>query len=365
MQLTARNWLIAALNHAALPALMPQDWPDLLSDADSEGVSAFLQYRLQTHPDSAAVPAGLIDAVNAAAKQAVLRQLPFYAEQRGIFQALNAAGVPFLVLKGTALGQWLYASPAHRQVTDIDLWFADRGAVFALAEVLSPLGYQPVESGGELTTFQRAFDKGFNGFKIRIDAHWAVFNSALLAKAMPFAAAFARSQALDIQGQAVKALSAEDASINAIGHRALKHLSGQADTVKWLVDQQLLFKSLDSGQWQALLERSAGAGISDLTLEALEQSQRTFQTPVPPDVLEVLSINAEREKIRRHWFQSWPHYQWHEMQAVSPLYSVRLRWLAQKLMPNPDAMREGYGEDDPVWKFMLRRLGVGLKRLLS
>jgi hypothetical protein len=62
---------------------------------------------------------------------------------------------------------------------------------------------------------------------------------------------------------------------------------------------------------------------------------------------------------------SWARYQWQEMQAVSPRLSVRLKWLMQKLLPNPEAMREGYGEGDPAWKFMLRRLGVGLKRLFS
>lgn len=366
---TARNWLIAALNHAALPELMPQDWPDLLSEADSGGVTVFLDYRLRSHPESALLPAGLLDAIKAEAKQAVLRQLPFYAEQRGIFQALDAAGVPFLVLKGAALGQWLYASPTHRPVTDIDLWFADRDAVCAAAEVLHPLGYVPVPSGGDLTTWQWAFDKPSNGLKIRIDAHWALFNSALLNKAISFDAAFARSRPLGMQAQTqtqtqtLKALSPEDALINAIGHRALKQLSGQADTLKWLVDQQLLFKSLDSGQWQAVLERCTDAGISDLALEALEQSQRIFRTPVPPEIASVLSRNAGRETIKRQWFRSWPRYQWREMQAVSPLFSVRLRWLAQKLLPNPEAMREGYGEDDPVWKFMLRRFGVGLKRL--
>lgn len=365
MQLTARNWLIAALNHAALPELASRDWPVLLSEADAEGITGYLEYRLQSHPGLADVPAGLRAALQAEAKQAVLRQLPFYAEQRGIFQALDAAGIPFLVLKGAALGQWLYASPTHRPVTDIDLCFADRDAVSALNGVLQPLGYQPVAAGGELTTQQRAFDKPFKAFKIRIDAHWAVFNSALLRDALPFQAALARSRIVSCQGQPVRVLSEADALINAVGHRALKQLSGQADTLKWLVDQQLLINSLDPGQWQALLDRCADAGISDLALDALEQSQRTFQTPVPSEVFGILSHNAGLERMKRHWFKSWPLYQWREMQAVSPRSSVRLRWLAQKLLPNPEAMREGYGEQDPVWRFMLRRLGVGLQRLFS
>ncbi len=68
--------------------------------------------------------------------------------------------------------------------------------------------------------------------------------------------------------------------------------------------------------------------------------------------------------MQRGWFQSWSRYQWHEMRAVSPIFSERARWLAQRLWPNPEAMRVRYGDDDPVWKFMIKRIGVGLKRLL-
>ncbi len=42
-----------------------------------------------------------------------------------------------------------------------------------------------------------------------------------------------------------------------------------------------------------------------------------------------------------------------------------LLWLGQRLWPNPEAMRERYGSDDPVWKFMLKRIGAGLQRLFS
>jgi hypothetical protein len=278
---------------------------------------------------------------------------------------LNDANMPFLVLKGAALGQWLYDSPAQRSITDLDLWFTDRMAVSALADVLGPLGYVPVAAGGELTGLQRAFDKDLHGNKIRVDAHWSLFNSRILAHVLPFEAAYNRSQGITIQNQPVRALSLTDALVNAIGHRALKQLSGQADSLKWLVDQHLLFTAVDDDHWLQLHTQSAQAGISDLVLEALEQSQRVFQTKAPADILKALADNAMQEKIKRTWFISWARYQWQEMRAVSPRLSVRLKWLMQKLLPNPEAIREGYGEGDPAWKFMLRRLGVGLKRLFS
>ncbi len=365
MNESLRTWLIAALNHRDLPPIAVSDWPNLIAQAEAEGVLVMLEHRLAGHPDSTTVPPDLLSQIQHAAKQGLMEQLPFHAEQKKIYQALNQAKIPFLVLKGAALGQWLYTSPALRPITDIDLWFSDAAAVLALAKVLMPLGYELLESGGELTTFQRAYDKTINGCNIRIDAHWTLFNSALLANIVPFNAAFARSQSFSMHGQAFKALSHEDALINAIGHRALKQLSGQANTLKWLYDQYLLFNTLDTEQWQQLLGKCAEAGISDLMLEALEQSVNTFNTHIPANVMDALLNNAKHEKIQRTWFTSWSRYQWQEMHAVSPKLSVRLRWLAQKLAPNPEAMREGYGQNDSAWRFMLRRFGVGIRRLFS
>jgi hypothetical protein len=53
------------------------------------------------------------------------------------------------------------------------------------------------------------------------------------------------------------------------------------------------------------------------------------------------------------------------MLAVSPKFSERARWLGQRLWPDPEAMRERYGGDDPAWKFMFRRIGIGLKRFFG
>lgn len=368
-----RTWLIAALTHQKLPALAEQQFDkhfDTLSVpivemASDEGVLVLLEYQLSKHPDLAKIPAVLLTQIQSAAKQDLLQQLPFHAEQKKLFQALNQAQIPFLVMKGAALGNWLYDSPNHRPVTDIDLWFKDQHTVNSLAEILQPLGFIAVQSSGNLTSFEQAFDKDFNGIRIRLDAHWAMFNSAILSAGMSYETAYSRAMLVTIQGQDVRALCITDALINSIGHRALKFLTGQADTLKWLYDQHLLLKALNVEQWQELVMQSAEIGISDLTLDAIEQAQKNFNIQVPSSLLSALLNNAKQEKINRLWFQSWPRYQWHEMLSVSPKFSVRMQWMGQKLWPNPEAMRERYGSDDPVWKFMFKRIGIGLRRLFG
>ena len=360
-----RTWLIAALIHDELPPLAAAAWTELLAQAESEGVLVLLEHRLAGHPGNSDLPEALIREIQQAARYSLMNQLPFLSEQKTLFMTLNQVCKPFLVMKGAALGHWLYASPALRPVTDIDLWFADKSAVLSLDEILRPLGYERAETEGGLSSFELAFDKRSNGKTIRIDAHWALFNSAILSGCVSFEAAYSRAMSVSIQGQDVKALGLTDALINSIGHRALKHLVNQADSLKWLYDQYLLFNALDSVQWQELIARCAQAGISDLALEAIGQSQQQFKTCIPPDVLDSLSKNVRHEKLKRSWFQSWARYQWHEMRAVSPKYSERAVWLGQRLWPNPEAMRERYGSGDPAWRFMLKRIGIGLRRLFS
>lgn len=360
-----RIWLIAALAQDELPPIAVLDWPHLIARGEAEGVLVLLQHRLAGHPGRTTVPDGLLSQIQQAARHGLMDQLPFHAEQKRLFQAFSQAQIPFLVMKGAALGNWLYDSPNHRPVTDIDLWFKDQKTVKSLAEILQPLGFIRVESSGDLTSFEQAFDKDYNGKKIRLDAHWAMFNSAILSAGISYETAYSRAIPVTMQGLEVKALCIIDAMINSIGHRALKYLIGQADTLKWLYDQHLLFKALNALQWQEMIERSAQAGISDLTLDAVEQSQKQFKTRIPPSVMEALINNAKHEKIKRGWFKSWSSYQCHEMLAVSPKFSDRAVWLCQRLWPNQEAMRERYGSEDPAWRFMLKRIGIGLRRLFS
>ena len=131
-----RTWLIAALTHQELPALAEQRVAELVDVASDQGVLVLLEHRLLSQPSLATLPDNLFSQIQQQAKLSLLQQLPFFAEQKQVYQALNRAQIPFLVMKGAALGYWLYDSPNHRPVTDIDVWFEDRQTVDALAEML-------------------------------------------------------------------------------------------------------------------------------------------------------------------------------------------------------------------------------------
>ena len=367
----ARQWLIAALTHQPLPLLtehfgeLSVTLVEVVETAESEDVLCLLEHRLVSHPNRSDVPDVLIQAIQSAAKETVLMQLLYQAEQVKVFAALEQAGIEYIVMKGSALGRWLYESPSYRPISDIDLWLPNKAVVFALESVLGALGYVSQPTLGHLTTHEHAYDKDLHGLLIRIDAHWSMFNSAVLTNSPRFDEAYGRALALSSTSAMGRMLCMDDALINSIGHRALKYLSNNGYSLKWLFDLHLMFKRLDAAQWQNLLTGSSRFGISDLSVDALQVCSAQLGTPIPADIIATLQAQARHEPLSRRWFQSWWRYQRHEFLASAPDWSTRIKYIWQKLWPNPDAVRERYGKYDPAWKLMLKRLGQGIKRLFS
>ena len=360
---THRNWLIAALTNQNLPALTEQQYHELLDEANANGVLVILEKSLKYHPQVAEIDTDLLAQLQSAAKQVLMDQLVFLGEQKKVLTVLNVAGIPYILMKGAALGHWLYESPMDRPITDIDIWLRDKESVFSLRDLLEPLGYVCQPSLGALTTQEQAFDKIMHDSIIRIDAHWQMFNSALLSKYIDFEDMYARAICIDAEQPNGKYLAINEALINSIGHRAMKYITKNGYVLKWLLDQHLMFSQLSNVQWQQLIKQSQQYAISDLTLDALQVSATQFATRVPESVLRALQQQANNEKIKRRWFQSWLSYQWHEMCAAAPTFSAKLFWFQQRFWPNPEAVRERHGKNDPVWKFMFKRIGFGIKRL--
>ncbi|MDT8343863.1 MAG: nucleotidyltransferase family protein [Thermohalobaculum sp.] len=85
-------------------------------------------------------PAGALAQVRAAAEQAAIAALRQKAETLRIVDAVGAAGIAPMVLKGWPLAERLYGSAALRQTRDIDLLVRDADFATA-AHILRDLGY--------------------------------------------------------------------------------------------------------------------------------------------------------------------------------------------------------------------------------
>lgn len=371
MDLSARTWLAAALNHRPLPDRPLAD-AALITAAGNEGVLLLLEHRLQTHPQAATLPADWLARLQAAARGQVHAQMAMLAEQQRVFNALVQAGIPFLVLKGGALAHWLYAKPYLRLVTDLDLLFPERAALSRLQPVLEGLGYGMAPEAGSRVGNERAFQKPGGPYgDYTVDAHWALLNSPILAGSFGFGELADESQALPGCAGA-RGLSAVHALCNACGHRALNlpfaYVQGiqNARSLRWLWDIHLLAQALSNADWQRLDVLAREKGLCGVLADSLSASVAAFGTPLPEALLAEWYARAGQERIRMHWFTSWPHFQWRQFLASADSLTGRLQWLGQRVWPDVEAMRARYGQQgDSDWRVLWRRFTVGLRRMIG
>ena len=116
------------------------DWAGVARQAQAASLEALLYQQLKPHDDL--LPPAVAAAWQAAYRYNAQRQL-YLAHQLGqALAALNAAGVPVLLLKGAALAHTLYDHPAGRPFRDLDLLIRP-GQTTAAFATLRQLGYTP------------------------------------------------------------------------------------------------------------------------------------------------------------------------------------------------------------------------------
>ena len=368
MKEIARQWIISALIDKKLPALEAENWPAIVNLARSEGVLLLLESQLTKHFEFSSLSISLIEAVQCAARQDLLMQLQMLAEQQVVYKALVSERISFLAMKGGALAHWLYEKPYLRIITDLDLLFPDKDSVAKLEPILAAIGYVSAPVAGKMITHEHPFMKLGGPYGVyTVDAHWRLFNGAILADSFSYSEL--QSKAIELPGQeSVRGLSPVHAFFNACGHRALNlpfttTLGIQnANSLRWLWDIHAMAGQFSEVQWQEIVLIAQRKNISALVLDALLKTQSVFATQFSAKICDALQQHQVTETIKLHWFTAWPRYQWRVFIASSSSWIGRILWLIERIWPNPDAMRARYGENEPTWKFMFKRIGVGFKR---
>ena len=106
----------------------------------------WVHWRLQQAGEG--VPARLRSLFAESYRENALRQLRRMADLRRIDGALQSANVPYLLLKGPVLAATVYADPATRTMTDLDLLVRD-GDLSRAMSALGEIGYVvPIDFGG-------------------------------------------------------------------------------------------------------------------------------------------------------------------------------------------------------------------------
>ena len=355
-----RDWMLAVLRGSE-PAF-EFDEPSvrmLLAVAWEEGVLPLLEWRLRDAVLPPDLRASLAQAARMFAAQSLFRE----AELRRVSVVLERHRIRALLLKGNALGQWLYPKPYLRVSADIDLLFESRAAAEQAAIACTELGYalafSPAASNFEMTS--RLVVDGVS--RSELDLHCRLLNAAAYAGIFTFDELWRAAMPLPTLGSGLMALCPRHALAHACLNRALDMQVGAPDRLKLLYDIHLLVERMDDDAWRQFLSLVVSKQIGGICLRSIDDTVAAFGSAVPVDVLEALRRGAEAEPIDWRRLDDWRYMQWQNLKSLPGTWA-KLQWIWDKVFPTRSHLQELHGEGRWI-QLMGRRLVRGFQRLRS
>jgi hypothetical protein len=248
--------------------------------------------------------------------------------------ALAAAGLVPVLLKGHGLAVRLYPEPLQRATSDVDLLVAD-AEVAAASRVLEGLGLRPLGEKAAAHAREHEHHLTFSGAAGLVELHFRAlvgYGQALEAEAL-----LARAEEAVLEGRRVRYLRAEDELVYLAIH-ASNHL---LQRLAWLFDLKLLVLARPGLDWRRVVEVARGTAFPHLAWYALEAARRLVGAPVPDEALEALAPPAWQRTLAARFFTA-------ERLLETELMNHKPAWVAAKLVLAPRLL--------PMARYTVRRL---------
>lgn len=248
--------------------------------------------------------------------------------------ALEAAGVVPVLLKGYGLGLRLYPEPLQRSTTDVDLLVAD-GEVAVASRVLERLGLKPLGEEAAAQAREHEHHLTFSGAAGLVELHFralAGYGQTLEAETL-----LAHAEQALLEGRCVRYLRAEEELVYLAVH-ASNHL---LQRLAWLFDLKLLVLARPGLDWGRVVEVARGTAFPHLAWYALEAARRLMGAPVPDEVLAPLAPPAWQRLLAARLFTA-------ERLLETELMHHKPAWAAAKLLLAPRLL--------PMARYTVRRL---------
>jgi hypothetical protein len=264
---------------------------ELVRLAREHRISALLSRTLET--------AGRLDAlaepVRSALRQDVLDSVRARAEQE--MNLLNAAGalgearVPFLVLKGAALGALIYPAPHLRTMTDVDL-LVRPGDLDAALDALGRAGFEKPSS--EAHAFWR---EAYYNLPVRspsgglVELHWSI---AQATRQRPdIQGLFDRARDIRLDGRRMSALGAADLLLHQSLHHSYHYFEPR---IIWIYDLALLHQA--SPPAVEVVARAREWGMGTILALSVMQVERTFPGAADPPLRDFAERSRKAQVLR-------------------------------------------------------------------
>ena len=130
-------------------AFSNDDWFVFTRLGRQEGVAPLIHWKWKQQGAPPSTPEQVLSDLATSYYQTAANNAILFRELERIQEALSAAGVPVIVLKGAALATTVYPDPALRPMGDIDL-LVRRELLEQASEIVRGLGFQPASEAPEL-----------------------------------------------------------------------------------------------------------------------------------------------------------------------------------------------------------------------
>ncbi len=368
---TAREMVTAALRGEAVGVPSAQEAVAIGHLAKLHGVRSLLHHAVVGTPTWARWPEALREELTLAARQQVAAELVRRHELTQVLTKLGEIGVGALVLKGAALAYSVYDEPSTRERGDSDVLVSKADAERA-AEVLVALGYAPtLSAGGKLATYQHTY----RGRLHSVDLHWEISNAQLFASTLVYPNLTRRAVAIPALGPHARALSATDALLHALVHRATHvnapyYVDGvpyhEHNRLIWLYDIHLLATALDAAAWNDFEARAERHQIRAVCLDGLLAAKDAFATDLPAKLVASFEAVGDTEPSAGYLRVGRLHHTLVELRAL-PTWRKRMRLVRDVVLPDPQYMFDKYGTERRAllpWLYVRRAVG-GLYRVVT
>ncbi len=304
MEAAARESLLALLRHpdpaSPRPAPAPEAWPGILALAGMN-LRPFVAWRVQSL--GLQVPHEAAGVLEASRRSAGILLAQRRAAMRPALAALDAAGIPFVVMKGFALAELAYPSPETRIMGDVDIWL--QGPPRSAEEALAPLGWrqpwwrQTNASVGE----SHAVAVRLKETSLIIELHRLPESLAVLPPD-EVALFWQRRQSADLGGITAPVLATAEQLLHLCLHLAQHHRFVAA--IPRLLDvAQLVERRGNEIDWSSFAERCREAGVAGWVATALGTARLMMHADISRDALASFGVADLDALCRTAAEQAW------------------------------------------------------------
>ena len=314
---------------------------ELLDACDEEGLSGLLHARLRVGAGDSwpeHVQAEVASRARSVAAEEMLRRRATISA----LDALAAAGVRPVLLKGTAVAYDVYPTPSFRPRVDTD-FLIPKKQVAAAREVMTALGYEASpNSGGERLFAQFQFwMQDHHGVQHVFDFHWKISTQPTFAQVLTYDELAAEAVPVAALGGHARAAGRVHALLLACIHPAMHHRN--AEHLIWMYDIYLLASTLSETDFERFVEIASAKKVGAVCAHELARARARFTFRLPPAVTAALSGQGDEPSAAylrsdRRWLD--------EMIASMrglPRWGDRVGLLREIVFPSPEYMRAMYG----------------------